>query len=366
MKNTIIAYLLLLGIFCIASPLSADKIRHESDQLDESLIVNGLEMDVDSYSGQDSDEDISGEIIFDNSFTDSGKKSRHDVKSARNNVKIINKLRSEDRRCHLVEYRVKANDSIWGISKKFETTISVIVDINDLQNPEQIREGELILVPSKQGIYYTIKKGDTLTSISRKFKSEITGIAELNSIDGSDITAGKKIFIPGADIKNEPVAKKSVIQKKNTGRKDEPDYSIAANKNSKTKKAGIVLTWPLSGPVTSGFGYRKDPFSGNKRFHCGMDIGAEIGTPVKAAGNGKVIFSGWKGAYGYLVVIAHEKNYITVYAHNSKNLVKKGETIKKGEVVALSGNTGAVTGAHLHFEIRKGTVPLNPRRLLKK
>jgi murein DD-endopeptidase MepM/ murein hydrolase activator NlpD len=78
-----------------------------------------------------------------------------------------------------------------------------------------------------------------------------------------------------------------------------------------------------------------------------------------------IIFSGWKGAYGNLIVIQHKNNYITVYAHNSKLLVEENEPVKKGQKIALSGKTGATTGAHLHFEIRKGIVPLNPSRILK-
>ncbi len=356
----------MLGIICIVTPASADKIRHEADPLDESMIVNSLEMDADTFSELGAEEDITGEVIFDDSFADSGKKSDREIKSSRQSGQIIKKLRSDDKRWHLVEYKVRSNDSIWIIAKTFGTDTSVIVELNNIKNPGQIRKGRILLVPSKQGIYYTIKKGDTLTGISRKYNSEISVIATLNNIDGTDIRAGKMIFIPDAQEQKETVFKKSASGDKENLRLADVKRRNNSKKNIEKRSSGIVLSWPFRGPVTSGFGYRKDPFSGNKRFHCGMDIGAEIGTPVKAAGNGKVIFSGWKGAYGYLVVISHEKNYITVYAHNSKILVQTGEIIKKGEVVALSGNTGAVTGAHIHFEIRKGTVPLNPRRLLKK
>lgn len=363
-NNNIICWLIITLVF-ISAPLSADRKGAKPDPLDESMIVNNLEMDVDSVSGQENGEDVTGDIIFDDSFSETESKSVKETRPDRKNSRIINTLRSRDKRWHLVEYVIKSNDTIWGIAKKYDISSDVIIELNDIQNPGQIRKGQVLLIPSKQGVYYTIKKGDTLTSISRKYRSEISEIATINNIDGSDIKAGKKIFLPGAVEYKETVVKKRV--------KPEIDDTRLAdsrerknNKKTANRSSGIVLTWPLRGPVTSGFGYRKDPFSGSKRFHCGMDIGAEIGTPVKAAGNGKVIFSGWKGSYGYLVVIAHEKNYITVYAHNSKNLVKTGEIIKKGEVVALSGNTGAVTGAHLHFEIRKGTVPLNPRRLLKK
>ncbi|HSA15316.1 MAG TPA: M23 family metallopeptidase, partial [Spirochaetota bacterium] len=91
---------------------------------------------------------------------------------------------------------------------------------------------------------------------------------------------------------------------------------------------------------------------------------AEEGTPIKAAAAGTVIFSDWKNGYGKVIVIRHDNGYISVYAHNSSNEVQKGDQVKSGDIVALSGSTGAVTGAHLHFEIRKYVTPLNPTRFL--
>jgi murein DD-endopeptidase MepM/ murein hydrolase activator NlpD len=366
MKTINSACFFVLIIFSMVPPLSADRIVRKADPLDDSVIVNSLEMESRTIPEQDNLAESSGEIIFDDSFNQSVKKFESEKKVLKRKSSVISRLRAEDRRWHIKEYTIKPGDTVWGIARKFGTEPSLIIELNELNKSAQIRIGQMLMVPSKDGIYYTIKRGDTLTSISRKYGSEISEIAKLNNIDGSAIIAGKKIFIPGAVERMEPVAGKKVESDTENKKIDNSKKSRIARKNEKPTNRGIVLSWPLKGPVTSGFGYRKDPFSGIKSFHCGMDIGAEIGTPVKAAGNGRVVFSGWKGSYGYLVVIAHEKNYITVYAHNSKNLVKTGEIIKKGEVIALSGNTGAVTGAHLHFEIRKGTVPLNPGRLLKK
>lgn len=121
----------------------------------------------------------------------------------------------------------------------------------------------------------------------------------------------------------------------------------------------------MRGKITSGFGTRRDPLSGKRRFHCGIDISANVGTPVRASAGGKVIFSGWKDGYGKVVILRHRGGYITVYAHNSKNNVRINDFVKRGTVIARSGMTGAVTGAHLHFEIRKYVTPLNPLRLLR-
>ncbi|MEK6590653.1 MAG: M23 family metallopeptidase [Nitrospinota bacterium] len=113
--------------------------------------------------------------------------------------------------------------------------------------------------------------------------------------------------------------------------------------------------WPLKGNLTSGFGFR------SKRKHDGIDISAPKGAKISASASGKVIFSGWgPTGYGRVVIIKHSKKYVTVYAHNYKNFVKKGEFIEKGEKIALVGSTGRATGPHLHFELRVNRLPVDP------
>ena len=249
------------------------------------------------------------------------------------------------------------------IAKKSGMNINELIEINKLKKPELLKENDIILMPSTKGIFYKIKKGDTLTGISQKFKTEVDIIAEHNNIDGRRILIGKKIFIPDAveTVKSGPVKKKEI----KTEAERIPQIASVKKNNEKNSAEKISFKWPIHGPITSGFGIRTHPFSGDKRFHCGLDIGAEEGTIVRSSGDGSVIFSGWKEAYGNMIVVSHKNNYITIYAHNSKNLVDVDEKVVKGQKIALSGKTGAVTGAHLHFEIRKGIVPLNPLRILK-
>ena len=365
MKKIRIILLLLFVSLYMAMPLFSGEIKQVKDPISDSFIINSLEMETDTAPDQDSEAEP-GDIIFDNSFNEPATGTARNKEIKGNSGEIISRLRTRDKRWHLARYRVKRNDSVWIIAKKFDVEPSVIIEINNLNKKGNLAVNRVILVPSKKGIYYKILKGDTLSGIAAKFNTDIENIADINNISGADIRRGTSIFIPDAvEIKTQVSVKKKTNTeiahvKKGTGRK---------SKNKKQEDSSkIVMSWPVRGPVTSGFGNRKDPFSssGTRRFHCGMDIGAEIGTPVKAACEGRVIFSGWKGSYGYMVVIAHRNNYITVYAHNSKNLVEAGEVVTRGQVIALTGNTGAVTGAHLHFEIRKGTVPLNPQRILKK
>lgn len=115
--------------------------------------------------------------------------------------------------------------------------------------------------------------------------------------------------------------------------------------------AAVPTMWPVRGSVTSGFGYRQSPFGGGREFHDGLDIAASIGTAIVAAGGGKVLFSGWLTGYGNTVIIDHGYGYRTQYSHNSVVLAKRGQIVRKGEVIARVGSTGRSTGPHLHFMV---------------
>lgn len=128
----------------------------------------------------------------------------------------------------------------------------------------------------------------------------------------------------------------------------------------------IPIGWPVTGGgrVTSVFGYRKSPFTGVKSFHSGIDIASTYGTQIVAVADGVVVFSGWRGGYGWFVLIEHKHGYQTGYGHNSKLLVDSGAKVKRGQVIALMGNTGRTTGIHSHFEVRISGEATNPRDYL--
>jgi murein DD-endopeptidase MepM/ murein hydrolase activator NlpD len=121
-----------------------------------------------------------------------------------------------------------------------------------------------------------------------------------------------------------------------------------------------VLAWPVNGEVTSGFGYRMHPIFHVRKMHTGVDISAGMGTPIKAAAAGTVIFAGWRGGYGQAVIISHGNGLATLYAHQSKLLVSVGDKVKRGEVIGKVGSTGYSTGPHLHFEVRVNGNPVDP------
>ena len=116
--------------------------------------------------------------------------------------------------------------------------------------------------------------------------------------------------------------------------------------------------------VTSEFGYRRDPFTGETKGHSGMDLAIPTGTSVRAALPGTVTVSQYSSSYGYYVMIDHGNGLSTLYAHNSKLLVKVGQTVNAGDIVSLSGSTGRSTGPHLHFEVRINGERTNPRSYL--
>jgi len=121
---------------------------------------------------------------------------------------------------------------------------------------------------------------------------------------------------------------------------------------------------PSRGWLTSNFGIRKSPFSNERTMHEGVDIAARVGTPVYSTAAGIVSQAQYENGYGKLVVIDHGYGYKTFYGHNSKLIVKVGQRVKRGDLIAASGNTGSSTGAHVHYEVRLNGVPLNPRKFI--
>ena len=135
-------------------------------------------------------------------------------------------------------------------------------------------------------------------------------------------------------------------------------------KNQKSFLQSTPSVWPTRGWVTSGFGYRKSPFTGLRENHEGWDIGARSGSAVRATADGIVTVAGRARGYGKLIEIDHGYGVVTRYGHNSKNLIKVGSKVKRGQIVSLVGNTGRSTGPHLHYEVLVSGVPANPKNYI--
>jgi len=190
------------------------------------------------------------------------------------------------------------------------------------------------------GVYHTVERGQTLWRISKTYGVDMQLIAEYNDIyDPDRIYEGQELFIPNAgeirEVKDVTVP---------TGDADMGE--IILNK-------GLFL-WPTEGLVYSLFGMRWG------RMHRGIDISGKTGTPVLAARDGTVTFAGVKGGYGNIVILGHEDEYETRYAHLSTIKASVGDAVQTGDVIGLMGSTGRSTGPHLHFEIRKDDTARNP------
>ena len=122
--------------------------------------------------------------------------------------------------------------------------------------------------------------------------------------------------------------------------------------------------WPAEGQLSSTFGMRSSPFTGQGRMHAGLDISNRPGTPIISPAKGTVTFSGWDGAYGICVLINHGNNISTRYAHMLRSAVREGQVVNRGDIIGNIGNTGRSTGPHLHYEVRVGGVCVNPMRYI--
>ncbi|MEC9489088.1 MAG: M23 family metallopeptidase [Halanaerobium sp.] len=138
----------------------------------------------------------------------------------------------------------------------------------------------------------------------------------------------------------------------------------------KALQAATPKIWPLADNgnafISSNFGYREDPFTGQRKLHEGIDIGVWYGTPVMATAAGKVVFAGYKSGYGNTVIIEHGFGYSTLYAHNQRVVVHNGQWVKRAQVIAYSGNSGRSEGPHLHYEVRVNGTPTDPRKFFSK
>ena len=135
-------------------------------------------------------------------------------------------------------------------------------------------------------------------------------------------------------------------------------YRVEPSSGGGSGSGGMI--WPISGPITSEFGWRTHPITGDQRFHSGLDIGGDYGIPVHAAQGGTVTYAGWVSGYGNTVIIDHGGGITTLYGHNQSLAVSEGQSVSQGETISYCGSTGNSTGPHCHFEVRQNGEPVSP------
>lgn len=237
------------------------------------------------------------------------------------------------------EYEIKDGDNLSSLSKRIGANLDTIVSVNKMSNANRLRPGQKILIPNRNGLLYTVKQNETLEDISDKYDIPMSRIVSFNKIDPSEnIKAGIDIFLPGAR------------------------YTL----DERIERFGQIFSIPITfiRRVSSLFGYRNDPMSGSRTRHTGVDLPGALNTPVFAARKGIVIYAGYSGGYGNLVIVRHDKSYTTYYGHLNSIAVKEGQSVGVGTMIGRMGSTGKSTGNHLHFEIRQGGVALNPMEFI--
>lgn len=191
------------------------------------------------------------------------------------------------------------------------------------------------------GVVHTVREGENIFRIGGYYQVSVSEILEANRIRNErSLQIGERLWIPEA--RRSPPGFALIPPPASPGevRRRAPPGPIP--------ERGLSFVWPLRGRLTGVFGTRRG------RRHEGIDLAAKPGTLIRAAEAGRVIYSGnGLGAYGNVVIVRHSKRYVSVYAHNRKNRVRKGAFVDKGEVIAEVGKTGNATGPHLHFEIRR-------------
>jgi murein DD-endopeptidase MepM/ murein hydrolase activator NlpD len=195
-----------------------------------------------------------------------------------------------------------------------------------------------------------VQVGQTLWRIARAYGVTVEELAEANAIpDPERLEVGQAIFVPGAlgavDVPPYPAPL--------------PELPVVPLPDPSLPRAVGGYAWPVRGEVLAPFGQNR-----RRHVHRGIDIRGERGDRVLAARAGRVVFAGQQRGYGRVVVLDHGDGEQTLYAHNSKNLVKAGDTVDRGAPVALVGRSGNATTEHVHFEVRRGGVPLDPMPLL--
>lgn len=261
---------------------------------------------------------------------------------------------------------VLPGDTVYAIARRTGATPQSIITLNRLQPPYRLEVGEIVRVPANsvppsraaaapeapRDSAHVVKPGETLYSISRATGASVDQIAHANSLGAPySLRVGQTLRIPGAT---------GSIATARATEADVGDLARNISYGAAPAKSGGLFDWPVQGRMIGSYG-----LSDAGKRNDGVNIAAPVGTPVRAAADGEVVYRGSElDGYGNLLLIKHEDGFVTAYAHNDAMLVKKGDRVRKGQVIAKVGQTGAASEPQLHFEIRQNLKAIDPVALL--
>ncbi len=235
-------------------------------------------------------------------------------------------------------YTVRQGDSVSRIASRFSLrNMSTVLAVNGIDNARRLRVGQVLEIPSIDGIVHVVSRGDTLSSIAKRYSVSMNGLLDANDLESEALVAGQRLFIPGASL----------------------------SRFDLKKAMGELFIRPVAGRLTSSYGYRADPFTGARTFHTGIDLAVPLGTPVKATLDGRIAATGYSPVYGNYVIITHDGGYQSLYGHLQSISVKKGASVLQGGLIGKAGSTGYSTGPHVHFTVYKNGKMINPLSVLE-
>ena len=255
---------------------------------------------------------------------------------------------------------VAKGETLFAISRRYDVPVRDLITRNALKAPYTLAIGQKLEVPGAQ--IHRVAKGETGYGISRQYGVTVSALMRENNIKPPyQLEVGQVLKLPGGASADAPTSAQVASNRPVvTTRPQSPGRTVP--KATPPPRTSSGFDWPVDGKLASRFGPKDDGLHND-----GINILAGQGTPVKAAEAGVVVYaSNALQGYGNMLLLKHDGGWITAYAHNERLLVRQGQTVDKGQVIARVGNTGGVSDPQLHFEIRKGRQALDPLQYLRR
>ena len=235
-------------------------------------------------------------------------------------------------------YQVQEGEMVGGIAARFDVSQDAIISLNKIKNTRTLQIGQLLKIPSIDGILYTVKDRDTISGIAKAYKIDEADILSVNKLKDDVLQKGYVLFLPNAKL----------------------DWMTIQEIN------GDLFVCPIHGRyrISSRYGWRSDPFTKNRSFHNGLDMATYRGAPVFAALAGVVVSTGYSTVYGNHVIIRHHSGYKTLYGHLNSIFTSANRYVTTATQIGTVGSTGRSTGPHLHFTVYKNGATINPFSVL--